>query len=74
MQLHTHKIHNQLLHISIYQKIILSMSKKKTRATHFTWLLKAKNKKRRPSYTENTQSTASEESRVFDNITNIKNY
>ena len=78
MQLHTHKIHNQLLHISIYQKYLkINHSKykeKKPRATQFTWLSKAKNKKRRPSYTENTQSTASEKSRVFDNITNIKDY
>ena len=74
MHLHTHKIHNQLLHISIYQKYLkINHSKyklKKTQATQFTWLLIAKNKKRRPSRTENTQSSASEKSRVFDNIKN----
>ena len=71
MQLHTHKIHNQLQHISIYQKyLMINHKRKKTQVTQFTWLLIAKNKKRRPSRTENTQSSASEKSRVFDNIKN----
>ena len=36
-----------------------------TQATHLTWLLKAKNKNRRPLYTQDTQSIASEKSKVF---------